>query len=285
MDGRRGREHGRTKACTGAAVCASPEIKAHWPPPSDARRSVLRSHMPRRHVKCTKSNEQPFRLIPAKKGTHQFGGACGFSGLAPKNSDVPIQQVLLIDLRDSDIPLATEPQIDFLPLLYPFKYGGGGPEIQYSIVSETQVEILYLSDPEPDDPEWQYLQVAELPQQPLALKALTYQEARCLTFMREDGFFQPNRADLKILNKLDVNNLIKLGGRRNHISNAPIIQCHNPKCDQHNKETVFQFVAMVPPIPVSGEDDFWYEFQGAHVDFCFGLCYYCGTIIAFNGAG
>jgi hypothetical protein len=42
---------------------------------------------------------------------------------------------------------------------------------------------------------------------------------------------------------------------------------------------------MVRPIPVKGSDKFWHEFQGGHVDFCFGFCHYCGTIIAFNVAG
>ena len=36
-----------TTACTGAAVRACSEIKAHWPPPSDARRYMARKqHMP-----------------------------------------------------------------------------------------------------------------------------------------------------------------------------------------------------------------------------------------------
>jgi hypothetical protein len=241
--------------------------------------------MPRQFVKVSKQNEQPFRLIPSNRGVHVFGGHCKFSGIVPKNSDVPIQQLLVIDLRDAGIPFKTEPQIPYLPLLYPFKYGTGGPEIQYSIVSDTEVEVIYISDPVPDEEEWQYLQVSELPKQPLMLQALTYEEARCVTFMREDGHFQPDRSDLAILKRLDINNLISLGGRRRHIANAPDIYCRHPECEYYNKRTMFQFVATIPPIPVNGSDEFWYEFQGAHVDFCFGFCYYCKTIIAFNVAG
>jgi hypothetical protein len=203
----------------------------------------------------------------------------------PKNSDVPVQQVLLLDLRDAEIPFRAKPQIPYLPLLYPFKYGSGGPEIQYSIVSDSMVEIVYMSDPVPDESERQYLQVSELPKQSLVLRALSYEEARILTFMRDNGHFQPNRSDLAILKKLDVNNLITVGGRRSHISNAPDIYCRNPVCEHHNERTLFQFVAAVPPIRVGGSDEFWYEFQSGHVDFCFGFCYYCGTVIAFNVAG
>ena len=235
--------------------------------------------------KIRRKSEQPYRLVPAKRGRHLFGGECRFAGTTPAGSDVPVQQLLLLDLRDPEIPFSAEPTISTLPLLYPFKYGSGGPEIQYAIRSPDEIEIIHLSDPNPDDAEWQYLQVDNLPKQPLDLVPLTYEEARCLAFIREDGFFQPNRRDLKLLNKLDLNNLIKLGGRRNHISNAPDIICRNSKCDRNGKRTVFQFLAMVPPIPVNGNDEFWYEFQGGHVDFCFGICYYCGTVIAFNVAG
>jgi len=238
----------------------------------------------RQFIKCCKANEKPFRLVPSKTGVHKFGGRCTFSGIVPKKSKVPIQQLLLIDLRDVGAPFRTEPQTRYLPLLYPFKYGTGGPEIQYSIVSDSEIKILYLSDPLPDTPEHQYLKIEELPEQPLVLQALSYEEARCLTFMRENGHFQPNRSDSAILKKLDVNNLITVGGRRRHITNAPDIVCHNAACECFNKRTHFEFVAAVPPIQINGKDAFWYEFQGGHVDFCFGFCYYCGSVIAFNVA-
>jgi len=103
--------------------------------------------MPREPVKLSKASEQPFRLVPSNSGVHKFGGRCTFSGVVPGNSDVPIQQLLLIDLRDAGVPFRAEPHTPYLPLLYPFKYGIGGPEIQYSIASDSEVEILYLSDP------------------------------------------------------------------------------------------------------------------------------------------
>lgn len=240
--------------------------------------------MPRSFVKYRRTNERPFRLVAAKEGMHAFGGKCEFSGIVPKDCDVPIQQLLLIDLRDPDVPFAADSPINYLPILYPFKYGCGGPEIQYAVISDTEIEILYLSDPTPDEPEWQYIQVAELPKQPLAIEALTYEEARCLTFMREDGYFQPNTSDLKILKRLGLNSVITFGGRRNYIENAPKICCRNPTCQQHGEPTYFKLIATVPPIAVNGQDDFWYEFQGGGVDFCFGICHYCGTIIGFNVA-
>lgn len=240
--------------------------------------------MPRPHAKFAKHSEQPFRLVPEDSGVHMFGGRCHFSGIVPEGG-VPVQQLLLIDLNDANVPFRAEPRARYLPLLYPFKYGMGGPTIQYSIVSDSEVEILYLSDPAPDEPERQYLQVEDLPERPLALRALSYEEARCLAFMRNDGYFQPNVGDNRVLDSLDRNHLINFGGRRNHIVNAPDIICRNLTCELHGQRTRFDFIADVPPIPVNGSDDFWYEFQGGYVDFCFVLCRYCGTIIAFNVAG
>lgn len=235
-------------------------------------------------VRIQPGNERPCRLVPAEQGAHQFGGVCNFSGLTPAGSEVLVQQLLLLDLSDPDMPFTCDPPINSLPLLYPFKYGFGGPEMQYSVVSDTEVEILYLSDPEPDDPEGQYLQVETLPVQPLELRALTYEEARLLAFQREDGYFQSNSADRSLLKELDTKNLIALGGRRNYIENAPDIICRNPRCDCNGRRTHFHFLASVPPIPVQNQDEFWYEFQGAYVDFCFVLCSRCGTVITFNVA-
>jgi hypothetical protein len=240
--------------------------------------------MSRSHVKFSKTSEQPFRLVPGDRGVHKFGGRCEFAGIVPEGG-VPVQQLLLIDLNDADVPFQAQPRVRYLPLLYPFKYGTGGPDIQYAIVSDAEVEILYLSDPTPDEPDSQYLQVDELPEQPLTLRALSYEEARCLAFMDSDGYFQPNPSDRKILDTLDCNHLIRLGGRRQDIRNAASIVCRNPACEMHEQRTSFKFVASVPPIPVNGADEFWHEFQGGDVDFCFVLCHYCGTVIAFNVAG
>lgn len=240
--------------------------------------------MPTSYVKIEKVNERPFRLVPAKKGKHKFGGSCAFKGLKPKGCKVPIQQLLLLDLRDVDIPFKATPKISFLPLLYPFKYGFGGPEVQYSLVDKETVKILHISPNKPDEPDFQYLQVPELPPLALELTPLTYEEARCLTFMREDGFFRSNEADKEILNRLDCNHLISLGGRRNYIPGMPDVHCRNPKCERYEKRTSFKLIASIPPIPVNGEDDFWYEFRGAYMSFHFGLCYSCHTIISFNTA-
>jgi hypothetical protein len=136
----------------------------------------------------------------------------------------------------------------------------------------------------PDAKKRQYLQVDDLPGERMRLKPLTYQQARILSFMASDGHFQPNAEDKKILRRLDVSNLIEIGGRHDHIVNAPDVICRNPSCEFSGCRVYFDVIALVPPIPINDEDDFWYEFQGGGVTFCFGLCRYCGTVIAFNVA-
>ncbi|WP_442485608.1 hypothetical protein [Aeoliella sp. SH292] len=230
------------------------------------------------------SNSRPFRLVLDENGCHSFGGPAQHSGVVPSGTNVAIQQVISLDLTDPLIPIKSDALASKLPLYYPFKYGFGGPDIQYEVRSDLEIDILHLSDPEPDDKESLYLQVEELPSARLRLEPLTYEQARILGFRRTNGYFQPNDEDREILSQLDVKHLIELGGRHDYIVNAPDVICRNPKCQSYERRVYFDVIAMVPPIPVNNDDEFWYEFQGGDVTFCFGLCHYCGTIIAFNVA-
>lgn len=237
------------------------------------------------HIKFKLKNERPFRLVPSENGKHVFGGVSTIAGLSPKTCDVPCQQVFLLDLTDESFPVEASANCASLVLVYPFKYGGGGPEIQYAVLSDHEIEILYLSEDVADESEWQYLQIESLPTMRFDLVPLSYEEARYQTFMRENGYFQPSVEDRAISDRLHENGFIPVGGRRNYIVNAGTIVCRNPACARFGKPTRFELLTMVPPISVDGTDDFWYEFQGGDVDFCFGFCKACGTIISFNVAG
>lgn len=230
------------------------------------------------------TNRRPFRLVASSSGRHSFGGPSQHSGVVPKGTNVGIQLVISLDLSDPLVPLQNEVGAKTLPLYYPFKYGCGGPDVQYAVKSDSEIEILHISDSQPDEKEWQYLQVDELPFARMALEPLTYEQARILRFMEADGHFQPNAEDRAILDQLDSNHLIEIGGRHNHIANAPDVICRNHACEYHERRVYFDAVALVPPIPVNGDDEFWYEFRGGAVTFCFGLCHFCGTVIAFNVA-
>ena len=220
--------------------------------------------------------------MPSAKGRHRFGGPCDFKGTVPAGTDVPLQLVLELDLTDKKLPIASKKPIKRLPLLYPFKYGIGGGEVQYSVVSDTKVKILYMSSPKPDAPDYQYLEVDELPLLSLDLVPLTYEEARILAFMGIDGHFRPNKDDRAILKNLEKVSYIPVGGRRDHIPNAGHTRCRNPKCIYNGDYVFFCCLAMVPAIPVGRDTSFWHEYEGGDVHFCFGFCHACGTVIAFN---
>jgi hypothetical protein len=237
----------------------------------------------------------PCRLIPSRRGRHRFGGPPLHKGVIPKGTDVPLQLVLSLDLTDPSCPITNKFGIKTLPLYYPFKYGIGGSEIQYAVRSDSEIEVLYLSPSEPDSTDRQYLQVDHLPESSFELVPLAYEEARILAFLESEAFFphrlrirghyEPSRADRKAIKKLDLEHLIRIGNQCSGIPNAPDPICRNPECERHESLAYFQAIATVPPIPVNGEDDFWYQFRGGDVRFSFGLCYFCGTIISFNVAG
>ena len=239
-------------------------------------------------------NYHSYRLIPSLRGRHQFGGPPMHEGTIPQGTNVPLQLVLSIDLTDPNCPIQDKTGITSLPLYFPFKYGMGGPQIQYAVRSNSEIKILHLSKAEPDAADVQYLQVTELPRLSLELVPLTYEQARILAFLSCDGFFpallsiqghfEPNQEDRQIISQLELKNLIRIGNQCAPIPNVGDIFCRNPKCEFYDRRVHWRPIATVPPIPVDGSDDFWCEFRG-YVLFCFGLCYYCGTIVAFNVAG
>jgi len=226
---------------------------------------------------------QQVRLTAQPDGRHQFGGPAKHSGVIPVGSDVPIQLVLSLDVTDPLFPIKSERGISALPLYYPFKYGVGGPEIQYAVRSDSDVEILYMSDSLPDDADSQYLQVDDLPYAAAAIEPLTDEQARLLALLAVEGRLQPN-VDRSVFDGLDLRNLIQLGGKNRFLRNAPSIVCRNQECSNFSQAVNSSVIATVPPIMVDGQDDFWYEFQGGDVEFCFLLGHCCGSIIAFNAA-
>jgi hypothetical protein len=172
--------------------------------------------------------------------------------------------------------------VRFLPLYYPLKYGFGGPEVQYGIVSDTEIRILYLSPELPDNEEEQYVKVSELPESQAEILPLTYEEARILAFA--GGCYQSNAEDSVILGRVDYNNFTSIGGRprRHRHPNRPARPiCRNPECKWFNRGALTDSIAIIPTIPVNGSNEFWYEYRGGP-DFHFDLCWGCGTVIAFN---
>jgi hypothetical protein len=229
-------------------------------------------------------DNRPCRFRLGRTGPHRFGGQAGYRGITPPHADTPLHLLLLLDLADANCPIKSDGSTRYLPLFYPLKYGVGGPEVQYAVLSDSEVRILYLSDEAPDADDDQYVRVAQLPSCPAEILQLRYEEARILAFA--GGYFQPDAADQVILDNLDRGHpLILIGGHRRLPVNAGDVVCRNPDCEFYSRRVGVNIIASIPPVPVDGADDFWHEYQGGDVDFYFCLCRYCRTIIAFNVAG
>ena len=233
-----------------------------------------------------------YRLVLADTGPHRFGGPPMHIGVIPAGTETPLHLILCIDLADANCPVKTESPIRYLPLYYPLKYGQGGPEVQYAVLSDTEIQILRMSDDTPDDESRAYVRVSQLPESRAQIIPLEYEEARILGFMDVEGYFQLNAEDWAILHRLYGRsriisiggNLIRVGGVQVNVRNAQDVLCQNKECEFFGRRVYFEVVAAIPPIPVKGVDEFWHEYQGGDLQFCFGLCRYCGTVIAFSRA-
>jgi hypothetical protein len=228
-------------------------------------------------------DHRPYRLVLTEAGRHRFGGKPVHDGTLPKNTDTPLHLFLLLDLTDQNCPVTTDKPLRYLPLYYPLKCGSGGAQVQYAVVSDWEIDLLYMSESAPDPPEKQYIQVASLPSSQASIVPLEYEEARILGFLAATGYFQPGKEDMAVLERLDYSQLILVGRSYwNHPNDGDIV-CRNRACKFYSRRVWFDPMATIPPISVNGTTDFWYEWDGA-VDFVFGLCQYCGTVIAFNRA-
>jgi hypothetical protein len=223
------------------------------------------------------------RLVLNEYGMHRFGGPPGHRGTVPPNTNVSLHHFLSIDLSDPNCPFEADAPVRFLPLYYPLKYGEGGPEVQYAVLSDTEIKLLYMSDEKPDDEDRQYVKVSVLPESQAEIIPLKYEEARILTFV--GGFYRPNDEDRAILDRIDYNNYTSIGGRpwRHRHPNRGTIICRNPDCKGFNKPARTDSISIIPPISVNGSDEFWYQYNGL-LDFHCDLCCNCGTVIAFNVA-
>ena len=195
-----------------------------------------------------------FPLSIDKNGKHIFGGLQKHNGVLPDDSNVPVHLLLTIDLSDTNIPVNST-NLKFLPLYYPLKYGLGGPSMQYEVVSDTEINIIYLSDPKPDDPDSAYVKVDAFPE---------------INYMAQSP--------------VDENDLdwftITIGGNAtlDHESD----RCENPNCPNYHTNTNTELIAAIPPIPIAGHDEIWWDFDGAYMIFYFWLCRGCNTIITCN---
>lgn len=200
----------------------------------------------------TSNLEHPLERDAA--GRHVFGGTPIHQGITPPGSHVPTHRVFEIDLTDPQLPFRSD-RLQKLPLYYPLKYGIGGPGMQYRVVSESGIEIIYMTDPKPDPEEVAYVKVNEFPE--VKFKLLPgIASSDSLTF-----------------------GIATLGGALDSEQDEP---CMNPQCSCFKSAAQCELLASIPPVPIEGHDEIWWEFDGAYMFFHFWYCRAWDTIITNN---
>jgi len=227
---------------------------------------------------------RPCRLVPQMSGRHQFGGHSNYTGVLPPGEKTPLQLVMLFDLQDPLVPFRAD-GLKRLPIFYPFKYGQGGGEVQYEVLDDESIRIIYISESHADSERFQYVRVDELPRMAFRLELLTYEQARALAMADNEPSFDLNEEDKKLYKDLKKNPalpLVRVGGDSIIDLRNGTQLCHNSSCGYYKKGNGFWPVVTLPPIPVNGTTSFWHEFEDASMHFCFGVCIGCRTIFAFN---
>lgn len=199
----------------------------------------------------TLRDKRLYPLVSQNDGPHVFGGQVTHLGATPEGSSVSVHKLFTLDLKDPHLPFLSS-TVRYLPLYYPLKYGSGGASMQYEIVSEKEIRIIYLSDPEPDSSDDEYVHADVFPE--VRYGAL-----------------------LPIQNREKLNWFtVTVGGESalGHLSN----QCENSDCIHYHKAPDVDLIAAIPP----GEDDIWWEFKGSYMYFYFWICRGCQTVLASN---
>lgn len=198
---------------------------------------------------------QLYPLVVQVGGPHVFGGRASHRGTTPPGSNVAVHKLLTIDLRDDTVPFASS-AIRFLPLYHPLQYGAGGASMQYSIVSEDEIRITHISPPEADPPDERYVKVDAFPE-------IRYAASPPISDDDPIDWFT-----------------LTLGGSGtlDHKSDP----CQNGDCPNYRGKPDVDLLASIPPKPIPGHKDVWWEFEGAYMLFYFWLCRGCGSILTSN---
>ncbi len=216
-----------------------------------------------------------YRLVIQSAGRHAFGGAPRHKGTTPLGSDVPLHHFLTFDLADLKSPFHyRHGGIRYLPLYYPLAYGHGGAKLQYEVASDDEIRIIHLHG----GPSGVDDIVPVLPPSNAEIVALTYEEVRLRLFEQHPSRPELDSADLRIWERMGGVHAVLFGGRSGW-RHGPV-SCKNPSCSA--SEVNLEMITVIPPIPINGKTDFWGDYDNVGLDFCFGLCPSCRTIIAYN---
>ena len=162
------------------------------------RKSLLRERYPARAC----------RIKIGKTGQHRFGGQRRDLKITGVKLPKPIHHFLTLDTRDPLCPVESD-VFTKLPLLYPRLYGAGGGEIQYTVLSNTEIAVHHLSECCPDDP---YIESDALPEARATLHEFSYAQERLLCALAGSFRRRLSSADRKILRTCDDGKVWRAGG-------------------------------------------------------------------------
>lgn len=200
------------------------------------------------------NSKKMFTLKQSLWGSHIFGGPANHVGIIPPKTDIPIHLLLTLDLQDKKIPFSSD-NLRYLPLYYPLKYGLGGASMQYEVLSDSKIRIIYMSDPLPDDDDRTYVKVDTFPK---------------LRFKIDQEIDNDDNIDWFT---------ITIGGKPtlDHESDT----CLNKLCKHYKSDKETDLLCSLPPIKLK-KPELWWEFENAYMLFYFWLCRGCNTIITSN---
>jgi hypothetical protein len=222
------------------------------------------------------------RIKIGKSGPHQFGGTRRDLKITGVKLPKPIHHFLTLDTRDPLCPVESD-RFTKLPLVYPLLYGAGGGQIQYSVVSDTEIAVHHLSECYPDDP---YVDHKQLPESRASLLPLSYGEERILCALH--GLFYRRRlsfADRMRLKWCDDGEIWRVGGHFETCQGTVWSLCTNPRCDWRDgcggdtKSQIHPIALILATKRQLG--DVWGQYS-SDVEFFFGFCPHCGAIHAEN---
>lgn len=193
-------------------------------------------------------------LTFSSNGIHSFGGKADHQGSLPKGTTVPLHIIIDLNLNDPKCPLKIE-GLNRLPLYYPLKYDTGGAAIQYKVLSDDEIEIIFMSNEQPDGDD-AYVQVESFPELKMSFESSIESDENLDWFT------------------------ITIGGKAT-LDHKPD-NCLNKNCGSYKKNSEMLLLASVPPLEIPNHKGVWYEFEGAYMLFYFWYCNGCDTIYSSN---
>lgn len=198
-----------------------------------------------------KYSSKPCKLVIDENGKHTFGGRGPSIKIIGEKPNQEIHHFLTIDLSDTNSPLEAS-GVKFLPLFYPLKNSGGGGELQYRMLSESEIEIFEISAYDDED------------------------------FVSHSSFPE-FKASIEPSNDFNEDDF-RLGGDLETCQGEIFKKCKNPECDNNRWDYLFPIFAIFPAIESFHEItqiDTWGEYP-EDVQFCFCICQECGMILSVN---